>query len=107
MSTNLKFNTEVDTDPKTLREYLHEFSAYSKITALSLINESHIEELLDEVKICAYDFRPQVRIYAYKALAFAKPEKVTEVLKDALRDENPDAFKAARELFGKIKSANK
>ena len=104
MNTNLKFNIDIGTSPDSLRDYLLEFSAYSKISALSLINESQIDELLDEVKICAYDFRPIVRIYAYKALGFAKPGKITEVLKDALRDENGDAFKAARELFEKMKS---
>ena len=103
MSSNLKFQIDFDTDVESLRRMLLEFSAYSKITALSVVDEGHISSLLDEIKICAYDYRPVVRAYAYKALIYAEPHQLTEILKDALRDENPDAFKAARELHQKIK----
>ncbi len=98
MSTNLKFKTEIASDVDSLRSHLLDFSAYSKISALNLIDYSNVEILLDEIKICAYDFRPSVRLNAYYALQFSKPEKITEILKDALRDEDADAFKAARKL---------
>jgi hypothetical protein len=103
MNSNLKFSYDIANDINALREHLLQFSAYSKISALSVINSNQIEELLDQVKICAYDFRAHVRIYAYKALALANPESITEVLRDALRDEDSDAFKAARELFTTMK----
>ena len=106
MSTNLKFKIDEESSITEIRCLLHEYSAFSKISALMSVNESNINELLDEVKISAYDYRPSVRMYAYKALVYANPQKITEVLKDALRDEDKDAFHAARELYSLVNHRN-
>lgn len=99
MSTNLKFKVDFETDVDSLRSQLLEFSAFAKISALNQIDSDNIHELLDAVKMCAYDYRAAVRTFAYKALHYADHSKITEVLKDGLRDEDSDAFMAARELF--------
>jgi hypothetical protein len=96
MNTLKKINT---LDNSVTKKYLLSSSAEEKIYALSLINNENIDDLLDEIKICAYDHRETVRIFAYKALMYAKTDDIKEVLKDALRDEKKSAFQAARDLF--------
>lgn len=77
---------------------------HTKINALSQIDSHSINSVLDQVKLCAYDYRAVVRAYAYKALKYADSSKITSVLKDATREDDKAAFKAARELFHKIDS---
>lgn len=82
-----------------IRSNLLHKDALSKIYGLSLVDSSNADSLINEIKICAYDFRPLVRKNAYQALAYAVTEDLTEILGDALRDTHPDAYKAAIALF--------
>src|SRR5688572_28690283 len=103
MSANLQLKSYAELTIEDLRELLLDRSGISKIYALSLIDQNSCKELINEVKLCVYDYRPLVRANAYKALIFAEKDSITDVLQDALRDSNRDAFQAAIELFDAVK----
>jgi len=104
MNAKLKLASD-DIQLESLGFSLTSDNTYSKISALSLVDSKSIDQVLEQVKICAYDYRPIVRTHAYKALLHANPAKITSVIKDAVRDEDKLAFKAARELLHKASHA--
>lgn len=105
MALNLKLKPETDLALDILRTLLLEKDEESKIYALRQVNAASCNELINEIKICAYDYRPLVRANAYLALRFSRNlESITEIIRDSLRDNNKDAYQAALLLFDKFKN---
>ena len=86
-----------------LREILTFGNSEQRLVALCSIPPDLIEELIDPIVSLTSHWRAELRIAALEALLPSNSEKIVEVLKHSLRDEERGVRQAAAALFHREK----